>query len=75
MSKGVINSIAKGGGLPGARKRRHQTKGSGTPGRTKTKTCQADWRKRYFAKKARARKDPDYAAYILAIDREAGRNR
>jgi len=72
-NKGLLNTIAKGGGVPGSRKRRHQTKASGTKGRDKCSTCKADWRKRYFAKRSRAARDPDYPAYLIAIDREAGR--
>lgn len=33
----------KGCGIRGAKKERHKRKGRGENGRTKTKTCQANW--------------------------------
>jgi hypothetical protein len=47
-------------GIRGAKKQRHKTKGSGTPGRMKGAGCVADWRARGVCRVGRSYKWPDY---------------
>jgi hypothetical protein len=63
----------KGCGVRGAKLARHQRKGSGTPGRTKTKSCQAKWMHRGACSYNRSYKAKDYATTMKSIDRKAGR--
>lgn len=63
----------KGCGIRGAKKERHKRKGRGENGRTKTKTCQANWMQRGACKANRSYKQSTYATTMRSIDRKAGR--
>ena len=43
-------------------------KGSQTPGKTKVESCQADFKKRYMAKKSRSYKDSEYKEWCRQVD-------
>lgn len=50
-------------------------KGSQTPGRTKGESCQADYRKRYFATRSRSYKDVKYGEWCKQMDSLNGMSR
>jgi hypothetical protein len=50
-------------------------KGSQTPGKTKGESCQADYRKRYYASKSRSYKDIKYGEWCRAMDSLNGMSR
>lgn len=82
MSNAIKNPVTKakpafptkGCGLRGAKKARHERKGSGTSGRTKAASCKAKWLHRFACRKARSYRDPMYPSIMRAIDKKAGRH-
>ena len=43
-------------------------KGSQTPGSVKGPSCQADWRKKYYATRSRSYKDSGYSDWCKSMD-------
>lgn len=52
-----------------SRKINKRNKGSQTPGKAKGDSCKADSMSRYFAKRSRAYKHPDYGVWCDQKDR------
>jgi hypothetical protein len=61
----------KGCGIRGAKKARHQRKGSSTSGREKTLSCKADWRRRGACRVARSYRWPEYQRTMNIIDKQS----
>lgn len=64
------NLGTKGCGVPGSRKLRKKRKFSSTKGRDKSDTCKADKNKRFFAKRSRSYRDPEYPTYLAMMQRQ-----
>jgi hypothetical protein len=64
----------KGCGGRGAKKARHQRKGSSTPGNTKP-TCKTTWQARWACRGARAYKHPDYPIIMRKLYKKAGNHK
>lgn len=60
----------KGCGIRGAKKARHQRKGSGTAGRDKVSTCKANWMQRGTCRVSRSYKWSTFGATMNKLDRE-----
>lgn len=71
MAKNLDNTLHKGCGLPYSRKLRKKKKGSETPGKIKTSSCQASWQQRGWAKRSRSYKDDNYGTITDQMNRKS----